>query len=158
MRLYERVARSRTPLLDHALPPLSRAANYSRLWAAISAVLAAFGGRFGKRAAVRGLLSIGLTSALVNLVFKSIVRRPRPSLRVVPQVRRLPQPLTTSFPSGHAASAAAYERWLAPRLTVESDRPSLRLMRDGDSFEGSGSFEIAKPERKLVVYAPRRGE
>jgi len=77
--------------------------------------MAASGGLFvarrgpGQRAVVRGLGSIAVTSAVVNLGVKRIVRRPRPSLRRVPAIRRLPvQPLTTSFPSGHAASAAAF--------------------------------------------------
>ncbi|MEA2346607.1 MAG: hypothetical protein QOG62_394 [Thermoleophilaceae bacterium] len=108
-RIFRRVAKSRTPALDVGLPALSRTANQSLLWLAIGAVIAAVGGRRGNRAAGRGLGAIALTSLLVNQVIKRLVRRPRPSLRGVPAVRRLKaQPLTTSFPSGHAASAAAF--------------------------------------------------
>jgi undecaprenyl-diphosphatase len=108
-RLFSAVARSRTAWLDRLLPRLSRSANHSVLWALLAGGMALGGGREGKRAAVRGVGSIGATSALVNLGVKRLVRRPRPSLRRVPVARRLAvQPLTTSFPSGHAASAAAF--------------------------------------------------
>jgi undecaprenyl-diphosphatase len=107
--LFRRIARAHTPWLDRVLPGLSRAANYSRLWLAISAVLYLMGGRRGKRAALRGMASLAVNSALVNTGLKRLVRRRRPELRDVPSKRRLrKQPLTTSFPSGHAASAAAF--------------------------------------------------
>jgi diacylglycerol kinase family enzyme/membrane-associated phospholipid phosphatase len=112
--LFGRVAKSRTPTLDHVLPRLSMAANNSILWVIASALLTAFGGRRGKRAALRGMGSIGITSLFVNQVVKRLVRRPRPSLRRVPRARHLrAQPLTTSFPSGHAASAAAFATGVA---------------------------------------------
>ena len=108
-RAFGWVARSRTPWLDRVLLTLTRLANQSILWLGIAAVIAAVGGRRGNRAAGRGLGAVGLTSFLVNQVIKRVVRRPRPALRGVPAVRRLKvQPLTTSFPSGHAASAAAF--------------------------------------------------
>ena len=107
--LFDAVARRRTPLLDRALPQLSVAANNSKVWVLIGAGLAARGDRRGRRAALRGLGSIVVTSALVNQVVKRAVRRPRPAAERVPSARRLlVQPTTTSFPSGHAASAAAF--------------------------------------------------
>jgi membrane-associated phospholipid phosphatase/diacylglycerol kinase family enzyme len=103
------VAATHTPALDRLLPALSGAANHSKLWIGIAGGLIAARRASGQRAAARGLGSIVVTSAVVNLGVKRIVRRPRPSLRRVPAIRRLPmQPLTTSFPSGHAASAAAF--------------------------------------------------
>lgn len=108
-KLFLGAARTHTPALDRILPPLSRAANYSRLWLGISALLYLFGGRRGKRAAVRGMASVAVNSVVVNSGLKRLVRRPRPHLRWVPAARRLKkQPFTTSFPSGHAASAAAF--------------------------------------------------
>lgn len=112
--LFSSVARAHTPWLDRALPLLSRSANHSRLWLGVAALLGVAGGRSGKRAAVRGLGSLGVTSLAVNQGVKRIVRRPRPSIRAVPVVRRLVvQPLTTSFPSGHAASGAAFATGVA---------------------------------------------
>ena len=115
--LFARVAGSHTPWLDRGLPLLSRSANHSGLWITIGASLAAGGGRRGQRAAIRGLASIGVTSLVVNQGIKRVVRRPRPSLRNVPAVRRVRvAPLTTSFPSGHAASAAAFTTGVATEL------------------------------------------
>src|ERR671933_641937 len=87
-RLFARVAHARAPWLDRALPLLSRSANHSVLWMAIGGGMSAVGGRRGRRAAVRGLGSIAATSLLVNQGIKRAVRRPRPSLRAVPAVRR----------------------------------------------------------------------
>ena len=116
-RLFSRVARSDLSGLERALPALSLAANNALLWHATAAVLARFGGRMGKRAAIRGSGSIAVTSAIVNLAVKPLVRRPRPSLRNVPAARRLAaQPLTTSFPSGHAASAFAFTAGVGTEL------------------------------------------
>jgi membrane-associated phospholipid phosphatase len=115
--LFRRVARAHTPWLDRAVPRLSRSANRGALWAAIAGLLAALGGPRGRRAAARGLGSLAVTSAVVNVVIKGAVRRPRPAVRGVPAVRRLRvRPLTTSFPSGHAASAAAFATGVTAEL------------------------------------------
>ena len=99
--LFARVAGRNTPWLDRGLPLLSRSANHSGLWMAVASALSVAGGRRGRRAAVRGLASIAVTSLAVNQGIKRVVRRPRPSLRNVPAVRRVRvAPLTTSFPSG----------------------------------------------------------
>ena len=122
--VFDRVARWHTPWLDGTMAAVTRAANFSRLWLAAAAVLALVGGRRGQRAALRGVGSIALTSPIVNLGIKRLVRRPRPSLRNVPAARRLrTQPLTTSFPSGHAASAAAF----AVGASAETPRGGMPL-------------------------------
>lgn len=56
-------------------------------------------------AAVRVGVGVGVESAVVNLGIKSLVRRRRPSFEGV-RPYRLRQPLTSSFPSGHASAAA----------------------------------------------------
>ena len=127
-QLFARVAGGHTPWLDRGLPLLSRSANHSVLWIAMGACLSAAGGRRGRRGAVRGLVSIGVTSLLVNQGIKRVVRRPRPSLRNVPAVRRVRvAPLTTSFPSGHAASAAAFATGVA--IEVAPAGPPLFVRR-----------------------------
>ena len=72
--------------------------------------MAAVGGRTGRRAAVTGLVALGLDSALVNIGFKFAARRTRPDRDAagVPADRRVPMPHSASFPSGHAASAFAF--------------------------------------------------
>ena len=74
--VYRAVASTPTPALDVAFRRLSRAADKSKLWLAIAAALAVVGGPTGRRAAARGVLSIGATSALVNLGVKSLWPRP----------------------------------------------------------------------------------
>jgi membrane-associated phospholipid phosphatase len=108
--LYAAIARTPTPALDGAMARLSHIADYSRLSIASAAVLAATRGRVGRRAAAYGLASVAGTSAVVNLVAKPLGRRRRPDREVgaVPLARHVPMPSSTSFPSGHAASAFAF--------------------------------------------------
>ena len=77
----------------------------------------------GRRAAVRGTVAIGVTSALVNLAVKSAWSRQRPD-RVgagVPVWRNVRMPASTSFPSGHAASGFAFA------AAIGRDQPWLGL-------------------------------
>jgi undecaprenyl-diphosphatase len=108
--VYAAIAATDTPILDRALGPLSRAADNSRLWIATAAVLASTGGRRGRRAAVNGLASVAATSAVVNVVLKPLAgrRRPDPGSHRVPVARLVKMPGSTSFPSGHSASAYAF--------------------------------------------------
>ncbi len=73
--IYAAVASTPTPSLGVPLRRVSNAASNSRLWLAMAAGLALAGGRTGRRAAVRGTLAIGVTSALVNLGVKSLWSR-----------------------------------------------------------------------------------
>jgi undecaprenyl-diphosphatase len=108
--LYAAVAQTPTPGFDRILARLSDAANYSRLSFASAALLAATGGRRGRRAAAFGLASVGVTSAVVNLVVKPLGRRRRPDRthEQVPVERHVQMPTSTSFPSGHSAAAFAF--------------------------------------------------
>ena len=70
--------------------------------------LQATGNRRAGRAAWRGLASLAAASATANVIGKGLASRRRPDAEI-PAARRLPQaPWTSSFPSGHAASAAAF--------------------------------------------------
>jgi membrane-associated phospholipid phosphatase len=107
--VYEAVAGTPTPTLDRTLAELSRAADYSRLTIAVAGMLAIGGGRTGRRAAGTGLISVAVTSAVMNAVIKPLVRRPRPAQdEVVTAARQIPMPRSASFPSGHSASAFAF--------------------------------------------------
>ncbi len=107
--LFAQVAGRHWPGAEPVLPRLSRAANHGRLWFALAAGMAAAGGRTGRGAALRGLGSLAVASLTVNTVGKGVVGRARPLLDAVPVIRQLHrQPVTTSFPSGHSASAAAF--------------------------------------------------
>ena len=110
LAVYAAVAATPTPTMDEGLRRLSGAADRSKLWVGCSALLAAIGGPRGRRAAENGLASIALTSAVVNLGLKPLGNRRRPD-RVtaeVPVTRQVTMPRSTSWPSGHSASAFAF--------------------------------------------------
>jgi hypothetical protein len=65
--VYDAVADTPSVHLDGAVRRLSTAADRSRLWIVIAAVVAVLGGDRGRRAAVDGLASIASTSAAVTL-------------------------------------------------------------------------------------------
>lgn len=113
-RLFESVAERHWPYAQRVLPRLSRSANHGVLWFATAAALAASRTPRARRAAARGLASLSLASLTINTLGKRSVRRSRPVLDPVPLGRQLKrQPGTTSFPSGHSASAAAFAAGVA---------------------------------------------
>jgi membrane-associated phospholipid phosphatase len=84
---------------------VASAADRSKLWVGIAAVRAAGDQRTGYRAALRAIAVVGLESAAIHAVVKRLFRRDRPVTQVDLRfgARRPP---SSSFPSGHAASAA----------------------------------------------------
>ena len=108
--IYAAIAATDTPALDRGMTRLTRAADHSKLSLAAAAVLSVTRGRKGRRAACEGLASVAVTSAVANLVLKPLGRRRRPDRAAddVPLARHVPMPTTTSFPSGHSASAFAF--------------------------------------------------
>jgi membrane-associated phospholipid phosphatase len=108
--VYAAVAGTDTPRLDVAMRRLSGAADNSKVWFGIAAALALGGGASGRRAARQGIASLALASGFANLVAKPLTTRRRPDreeLAVLAR-RRVPMPQTSSFPSGHSASAFAF--------------------------------------------------
>ncbi|HKE99319.1 MAG TPA: phosphatase PAP2 family protein [Actinomycetes bacterium] len=109
LALFKRIAGAHNPVLDRTMPALSRAADWSRLWLGLSLLLAASGRPAWRRAALRGVAAIALASSSVNGLAKLSVNRRRPPMDHVPPARRVHRaPVTTAFPSGHSASAAAF--------------------------------------------------
>jgi undecaprenyl-diphosphatase len=108
--VYQAIGAVRTPLLDASMARLSNAANYSRLWLGCAAVMVAIGGRQARRAALLGVVSIGLASVISNIVVKPLSARARPQrdAAVVPSDRWVRMPTSSSLPSGHSASAFAF--------------------------------------------------
>src|SRR3954469_10650202 len=98
---------------DRWLRRLSNAANHGRIWLAFAVLLGLKKGSL-RRGAGRGLRPLGGSSLLVNVVLKRIFGRVRPDLENLRADRRLRrEPGTLSFPSGHAASAAAFAAGVA---------------------------------------------
>jgi undecaprenyl-diphosphatase len=117
---YEAIASTPTQSLDRALARLSDLADMSKPWLAIAAVLALVGGGRGRSAALDGVASIGLASALANLGVKPAVDRRRPERerdgRPFAEARSVRMPGSTSFPSGHTASAFAFSGAVGARI------------------------------------------
>ncbi len=96
---------------------LSRAADGARVWLAVAAALAAVGGRFGRRAASRGLLSLGAVEVAAAAA-KPLIRRRRPRHRLPALLARRTKPTTSSLPSSHAAAAFAFATGASMELPV----------------------------------------
>lgn len=177
-RVYRRIARSDSPVLDRAMPALSRAADFSLLWLGVAAGLHGFGGERGKKAAMRGVVSIGITSLVTNQVLKRVRWRDRPDASRLP-LRRVARrmPTSSSFPSGHAASAAAFATSVAvehpaagvavgalagavglSRVATGAHYPSdvLTGFAVGAGIAGLGAKLV--PSDQPLINGPRRGE
>ena len=127
---YRTVAQLRIPVLDEPLRLVSGFANFSKPWFLVAGCLVLFGGSRGRRAAFTGLAAIGATSLLVNQPMKLAGARRRPDRDGVgvPEQRWVRMPSSTSFPSGHSASAAAFA------VAVGDVLPGLRRPLLGAAF------------------------
>lgn len=105
--VYAAVHATPTPTLDHAVARLSLAANHSRIWLVVAAAMATLGGR-PRRGALVGMAAVTVTSAVVNVAVKPVVRRERPSRRETVRTHVVRMPTSASYPSGHTASAFAF--------------------------------------------------
>ena len=142
--VYQAIASVPAPALDRAMRRLSNAANHSRLWLGIAAGIA-LTGPAGRRAAASGVLAIGVTSAVVNLGVKSVSARQRPDRAGagVPSVRHVTMPSSTSFPSGHSASAFAFATaisrdspWLAIVIQLAAGAVAYSRVHTGVHYPG----------------------
>lgn len=107
--VFESVAGTDYPGLDVVLPRLTTAADHSKLWVGIAGVMALTRRPQLQRAAVRGLVSLACSSLVANQLAKKSWSRDRPGHLSVPLARRIRRyPRSSSFPSGHSASAAAF--------------------------------------------------
>ena len=143
--VYAAVATSPTPSLDAGLRKLSDAANYSRISGGISIGLAVLGGSAGRKAAFRGMASIGVTSAVLNAAVKPIAHRARPDREgaAVPEARHVRMPTSHSFPSGHSASAFAFAvgvghvmPWSIPPLVLLAAAVAYSRVHTGVHYPG----------------------
>ena len=143
--VYAAVATSPTPSLDAGLRRLSHAANYSRISGGISLGLAVLGGSVGRKAAFRGMVSIGVTSAVLNAAVKPVAHRARPDRdgAAVPAARHVRMPTSHSFPSGHTASAFAFAvgvghvlPWSIPPLVLLAAAVGYSRVHTGVHYPG----------------------
>ncbi|MFK4070871.1 diacylglycerol/lipid kinase family protein [Streptomyces sp. NPDC029674] len=104
-----------------ALALLRRAAGSEAVWLGAAAALGASGGRSARRAALRGLGSVAIVTAVSRTLVNPAARRPRPLLRPRPAAER---PLAASLPASPLASAAAF----ACGVALESPRHGLAVL------------------------------
>jgi undecaprenyl-diphosphatase len=89
---------------DRVFYTASALGDFGLMWVIFALFRALRGGKENERAALRGVAATGIESFLVNVMLKSLFRRQRP-LEQVDHPLPLRQPLTSSFPSGHATAA-----------------------------------------------------
>lgn len=137
LAIYAAIARTPTPALDSAMSRLSRAADYSRLSLRCAALLALTGGQTGRRAAIMGLASLGVTVTLVSVVVKPLGRRRRPDRLAgdVPLARDVRMPVSRSFPCGHSAAAFAFATGVgdvmpSAAVPLRAPRRTRRVLED----------------------------
>jgi membrane-associated phospholipid phosphatase len=112
---YAAIAATPTPVVDRVFRGATRAADHWKLWLGSAAALSIAGGSRGRRAAINGVAAMAVSSAVVHLALKPLGDRRRPdrTRHQVPMTRQVSMPTSTSFPSGHAASAAAFATGVA---------------------------------------------
>ncbi len=110
MRLMPRQARRGSSVFGR----LGDVVQQPPVWVGLAGALALAGGRRGRRAALRGSVYYGLAAVLGNVLIKPLVRRSRPP----GSDKGRTGPVTTSFPSGHAATDLAFTLGASLELPV----------------------------------------
>jgi len=148
-------ARVRSRRADRIFTLLSRAADHSLRWVAISASLAV-GGPSARRGAVRGLAVVAVTSVVTNVALRPAFRRQRPRHRAP----LAPRPGSFSFPSGHSASAFAFATvtsWQLPGLVpllVPLAGAMRRCPASSCQLRCAGTAEKVRLTQLSVINAP----
>ncbi len=148
------------PVLNRLFYTASELGDFSLIWH-ILGLTQGLTRRKGQRDAVRLALALGVESALVNGVIKSMFSRDRPT-HEEQRPHNLRQPLTSSFPSGHASAAfmaasllsersKAKPLWFGAALIVALSRVHVRIHHASDVIVGAGiGLTLGKVIRKLV--------
>ena len=142
---WERHLRGK-PVLDRVMYSASEAANHSLLWHALGTVQAL--ARRDRRPAVELSVALMAEAVLVNGIIKTVVGRRRPPPKGT-RPHHLRQPLTSSFPSGHASAAMVAAALLSRRsrwapayyglgLVVALSRVHVRIHHASDVVAGIG--------------------
>jgi undecaprenyl-diphosphatase len=143
------LAARRSPPIHRTMYALSSLGDGGAVWFAAAAVESVRRHRTPGAAAVgfvHATAWLGIESALVNLVIKRVARRPRPE-PLTRHEHRLRIPADTSFPSGHAASAATMAvllgrgsplapAWTALALGIGASRVHVGLHHGSDVVAG----------------------
>ena len=66
--------------------------------------------------------------------------------------------LVVAVLTGTLRRSRVFSTWRTTSFTVASADGPLRLARDGETFDGAETFEIAKNGTRLAVFTPRRAD
>ncbi len=160
---FDRLRGRRAP--DRLFYAASELGDFSLIWLLLGAARGLRSER-DEKAAVRLAVGAVAESALVNGLVKSLFRRPRPPWDVV-RPHHLRRPLTSSFPSGHATSAACHAillseddplwpAYLAVAVVVASSRVYVKIHHASDVMGGVAlGVALGLIGRKLMPLPPR---
>lgn len=134
------------PQLDKVMYAASELGDFSLIWHLISTARALAPDRRVEDA-IRVSTIIGVESLLVNGVIKSLIGRRRPAWEQ-DRPLKLRRPRTSSFPSGHASSAATafgvlarndplWPLYAAAAVTVASSRVYVKIHHASDVVAGA---------------------
>jgi undecaprenyl-diphosphatase len=156
------------PVADRVLYGASAVGDHSLIWLIVGAARA-LGSERRRRSAVRMAVALGIESLLVNVGIKSLVRRRRPPSSD-PRPLPLRQPVTSSFPSGHATSAFCAAGLLSEddrlwplyyglAVVVASSRIHVRIHHSSDVLAGAAiGALLGRIGRRLVPLGRVRAE
>jgi undecaprenyl-diphosphatase len=158
---------------DRVFYTASAVGDFGLIWVMLALIRALRGRPNDKRAAIRAIVATGIESVLVNAGLKTVFRRRRP---VGPIEHPLPfrQPLTSSFPSGHATAAFCAATLLADgdefgplyfaaAVVVAASRVHVRIHHTSDVVAGAAIGlilgQIARSASPLPHFAvkPEKG-
>lgn len=159
----------RSPTLDRIFYGLSSAADHGMLWHAVG-IGRAIAGRDPK-IALRFSTALGIESAITNGAIKALFRRTRPQHHYVddaPLPYKMRRPITSSFPSGHAATAfmcasvLSHRRrskpaWFTLAALVAFSRVYVRLHHPSDVVAGA-ALGLALAPAARAIATPRTTE
>ena len=152
---------------DRIFYAASELGDFSLIWLLLASARSLRSER-DEKAAVRVAIGAAAESALVNGVIKSFFRRTRPPWDVV-RPHRIRQPLTSSFPSGHATSAFSsaillseddplWPAYFAIAVVVASSRIYVKIHHASDVLAGVGvGVALGVLGRKLMPLPPKGG-
>ncbi len=156
------------PGADRVFYTASALGDFGLMWVVFALLRALRGGRENEVAAVRGVAATGIESFLVNVLLKSVFKRQRP-LEQVDHPLPLRQPLTSSFPSGHATAAfcgavilSEHDRlgplYFASAAVIAASRIYVRIHHASDVVGGViVGVGLGTIGRKLLPLPGRRG-
>lgn len=146
------------PLADRLFYTASELGDFSLIWHVVNGTSGLT--RSGQKPTVRLALALAAESGLVNGVIKSLFGRHRPVAHE-PRPHNLRQPLTSSFPSGHASSAAMaavllseddplWPLYVSIAVVVASSRVYVRIHHASDVVAGAAlGIVLAKVTQRV---------